>query len=156
QRQRLPGDLEHLAHLLERHAELLGKLLGRGLAPDFVEHLLALAYDLGDCLHHMHGDADGTRLVGDRARDRLPDPPGGIGRELVAAPVFEFVDRLHQADIAFLDQVEELTPRLVYFLAMEMTRRRFASTISFLAWRASRSPFCTMCTILRNSPISSP
>ena len=47
-------------------------------------------------------------------------------------------------------------PRLVYFLAMEMTRRRFASTISFLAWRASRSPFCTMCTILRNSPISTP
>src|SRR5215472_14850601 len=47
-------------------------------------------------------------------------------------------------------------PRLVYFLAIEMTRRRFASTISFLAWRASRSPFCTMCTILRNSPISSP
>src|SRR5262245_42599342 len=39
---------------------------------------------------------------------------------------------------------------------MEMTRRRFASTISFLAWRASRSPFCTICTILRNSPISSP
>src|SRR5215813_2209971 len=28
----------------------------------------------------------------------------------------------------------------MYFLAMEMTRRRFASTISFLAWRASRSP----------------
>src|SRR5213592_1089318 len=39
---------------------------------------------------------------------------------------------------------------------MEMTRRRFASTISFLACRASRSPFCTICTILRNSPISSP
>src|SRR5438132_11001388 len=47
-------------------------------------------------------------------------------------------------------------PRLVYFLAIEMTRRRFASTISFLAWRASRSPFCTICTILRNSPISRP
>src|SRR6266511_2065871 len=47
-------------------------------------------------------------------------------------------------------------PRLVYFLAIEMTRRRFASTISFFAWRASRSPFCTMCTILRNSWISRP
>ena len=47
-------------------------------------------------------------------------------------------------------------PRLVYFLAIEITRRRLASTISFLAWRASRSPFCTMCTILRNSPISRP
>ena len=31
-------------------------------------------------------------------------------------------------------------PRLVYFLAMEMTRRRFASTISFLARRALASP----------------
>src|SRR3984885_15115720 len=40
-------------------------------------------------------------------------------------------------------------PRLVYFLAIEMTRRRFASTISFFACRASRSPFCTIWTILR-------
>src|SRR5690348_3975653 len=31
-------------------------------------------------------------------------------------------------------------PRLVYFLAMEITRRRFASTISFLARRALASP----------------
>ncbi len=44
----------------------------------------------------------------------------------------------------------------MYFLAIEITSRRLASTISFLAWRASRSPFCTPCTILRNSPISSP
>ena len=47
-------------------------------------------------------------------------------------------------------------PRFVYFLAMEITRRRLASTISFLACRASRSPFCTMWTILRNSWISRP
>src|SRR5262245_61418109 len=39
---------------------------------------------------------------------------------------------------------------------MEMTSRRLASTISFFACRASRSPFPTMCTILRNSPISRP
>ncbi|MCY1226639.1 hypothetical protein D9M72_388810 [compost metagenome] len=44
----------------------------------------------------------------------------------------------------------------MYFLAMEMTRRRFASTISFLAMRASRSPFCTMDTIRRNSAIEMP
>jgi hypothetical protein len=61
----------------------------------------------------------------------------------LGAAIFEFIDRLHQADIAFLDQVEELQAAMVYFLAIEMTRRRFASTISFLAWRASRSPFCT-------------
>jgi hypothetical protein len=35
-------------------------------------------------------------------------------------------------------------------------RRKFASTISFLAWLASRSPFCTMRAIRRISPIWRP
>jgi hypothetical protein len=56
----------------------------------------------------VHRDADGARLVGDGAGDGLADPPGGVGGELVAAAVFELVHRLHQADVAFLDQVEEL------------------------------------------------
>jgi hypothetical protein len=54
------------------------------------------------------GNADRAGLVGDRTGDRLPDPPGRIGRELVAAAIFELIDGLHQADIAFLDQVQEL------------------------------------------------
>src|SRR5262245_45609715 len=156
QRQWLLGDLEHPAHLLERHAEFLGKLLGRGLAADLVEHLARLTYDFADALHHVHGDADGARLVGDRARDRLPDPPRGVGREFVAAAILEFVDRLHQADIAFLDQVEELQAAVGVFLGDGDDEAQVRFTISFLAWRASRSPFCTVCTILRNSPISSP
>jgi hypothetical protein len=41
--------------------------------------------------------------------------------------VFELVDRLHQADIAFLNQIDEL--RLMYFFSIE-TRRTFACTIS--------------------------
>ena len=63
---------------------------------------------LVDRLDHVHGDTDGARLVGDRAGDRLADPPGRVGRELVAAPVLELIDSLHQADIAFLDQVQKL------------------------------------------------
>ena len=62
------------------------------------------------------GNADGARLIGDRARDRLPDPPRGVGRELVAAAVLELVDRLHQADVAFLDEVEELQAAVGVFL----------------------------------------
>ena len=62
------------------------------------------------------GNADGARLVGDRAGDRLPDPPRRIGRELVAAAVLELVHRLHQADIAFLDQIEELQAAVGVFL----------------------------------------
>ena len=42
-------------------------------------------------------------------------------------------------------------PRLVYFFAMEITRRKLASIISFFARLASVSPFCTAETILRNS-----
>jgi hypothetical protein len=62
------------------------------------------------------GDADRARLVGDRASDRLADPPRRIGREFVAAAVLEFIDRLYQPDIAFLDQVEELQPTVGVFL----------------------------------------
>ena len=65
---------------------------------------------------HVHGHTDGARLIGERAADRLPDPPGGVGRELVAAPVLELVDRLDQADVAFLDEVEELQATIGVFL----------------------------------------
>ena len=50
------------------------------------------------------------------ARDRLANPPRRIGRELVAAAVFELIDRLHQADVAFLDQIEELQAAVGVFL----------------------------------------
>jgi len=63
----------------------------------------------------VHRNADGACLVGDRARDRLPDPPRRVGREFVAAAVFELVDRLHEADVAFLDEVEELQTAIGVF-----------------------------------------
>src|SRR5690606_3760186 len=36
------------------------------------------------------------------------NPPGGVRGELVATAVFEFVNGLHQADVAFLDEIQEL------------------------------------------------
>ena len=116
QADRLLGDLQHLPHLLERHAELLGQLLGRRLAADLVQHLARRAHQLVDRLDHVHRDADRARLIGDRAGDRLADPPRRIGAELVAAAVFELIDRLHQADVAFLDQVQELQAAVGVFL----------------------------------------
>src|SRR5436190_11485526 len=113
---RLLGDLQDLADLLQRHGQLLGQLLRRRLAADLVQHLAAGADDLVDRLDHVHPDADGPRLVGDRAGDRLPDPPRRLGGGLVAAAVLELVDRLHQADVAFLDQVEELQAAVGVFL----------------------------------------
>ncbi len=51
-----------------------------------------------------------------RAGDRLTNPPRRIGREFIAAAVFELIDRLHQADVAFLDEVEELQAAVGVFL----------------------------------------
>ena len=67
-------------------------------------------HDLVQLLDHVHGDADGARLVGDRPCDRLPDPPGRVGRELVALAVVELLDRTDEAERALLDQVEEGEP----------------------------------------------
>ena len=68
----------------------------------------AFAHQSVDRFDHMHRDADGARLVGDCARDRLPYPPCRIGRELEALAVIELLDRADQADIAFLDEIEQL------------------------------------------------
>ena len=116
QADRLLGDLQHLADFLQRHAELFGQLLRRRLAADLVQHLPRRAHQLVDRLDHVHRNADRARLVGDRAGDRLADPPRGIGRELVAAAILELIDRLHQADVAFLDQIQELQPAIGVFL----------------------------------------
>src|SRR3546814_11053036 len=64
---------------------------------------------LFDRLDHVDRDADGAGLVGDRAGDRLENPPGGVGRELVAAAVFELIDRLHEDDITFMNKIKEST-----------------------------------------------
>ena len=58
-------------------------------------------------LDHVDRDADRAGLVGDGPRDRLADPPGRVGAELVAAAILVLVHRPHQAGVAFLDQVQE-------------------------------------------------
>src|SRR6266511_2072882 len=101
-------DLEDLADLVERQLHLLGDLLRRRLAPQLLHEVAARPDELVDRLDHVDRDADGPRLVGDRARDRLTDPPRRVRRELVASLVLELVDRLHEADVPLLDEVEEL------------------------------------------------
>ena len=56
----------------------------------------------------MHRDTNGAGLVSDGASDGLANPPCGVGGELVSAAVFELVDSLHQADVTFLYEIEEL------------------------------------------------
>ena len=80
---------------------------GGRLAAELLDELALDVHDLVQLLHHVHRDADRARLVGDRARHRLADPPGRVGRELVAAPVVELLDGADQPERTLLDQVQE-------------------------------------------------
>src|SRR2546421_2379165 len=72
------GELRHaqdLAYLLGRHLELVRDLVRPRLAPEPLDELALDVHDLVQLLDHVHRDPDRWRLFGDRARDRLPDPP---------------------------------------------------------------------------------
>ena len=113
ERDRLLRDLDDLADLLGRDLDLLalghrlGDLLDRRLAAELLEELARDADQPVDRLDHVDRDADRPGLVGDRARDRLPDPPRRVRRELEALLEVELLDRADQADVALLDQVQE-------------------------------------------------
>ena len=85
----------------------VGDLLGGRLATQLGHQLALGAADLVELLDDVDRDADRARLVGERAGDRLADPPGRVGRELEALAVVELLRRAHQPERPLLDQVEE-------------------------------------------------
>ena len=107
ERQRLAGHLHDAAGIVERQAGPLGDFFRVRLAAELLDELGGHGCGPAHRVDHVDRQADRAALVGDGPGDRLANPPGGVGRELVAAGVFELVDRPHQAGVAFLDQVEE-------------------------------------------------
>ena len=61
-------------------------------------------------IHHVDRNSNRTALVGDRARDRLTNPPGRVRREFVAAAVLEFLHSTHQTCVAFLNEIQKAEP----------------------------------------------
>ena len=55
----------------------------------------------------MHRQTDGLGLVGQRAFDGLLDPPGRVSGQLGPLLRVETLDPFHQADVAFIDEVEQ-------------------------------------------------
>ena len=64
-------------------------------------------------LDHMNGNSNRARLIRDRSRNRLSNPPCRVRREFVTPTPLEFIDGLHQPDVALLDQVQELKSAVV-------------------------------------------
>jgi hypothetical protein len=54
------------------------------------------------------GEADEAGLLVERPADGLADPEGGVGRELEALAPVELVDGVLEAEVALLDEVEQL------------------------------------------------
>ena len=107
ERKRLAAHLQHAVGLIDREAGQRGGFLDRRFATFLLNQGAGDRADPAHGFNHVDGDADRAALIGDRPGDRLANPPGGVGRELVAAGVLELVDGPHQAGVAFLDQVEE-------------------------------------------------
>src|SRR5258707_2635743 len=116
QRNRLLRDLQNLAHLGHRNVHALGDFFAGRLTAQFLHQLAAGAHQLVNRFDHVHRNTNGARLVGNRAGDGLSNPPRRIRRKLVSAAPLELVHGFHQADIAFLNQVEELQSAVGIFL----------------------------------------
>ena len=113
---RLFRNLEYLAHLVFRHFHALAQLFGCRFPAHFLQHLAGNAVELVDGFNHVHRNTNGPGLVGDGSGNSLANPPGGVGGELIAPAVLELVHRLHQADVAFLNEIEELQATVGVFL----------------------------------------
>src|SRR5688572_1653077 len=116
ERDRLLCDLQDLSHLGNRDLHPLCDLFARRFAAEFLNKQPRRADQFVDRFDHMHRDTDRPGLVRNSTRDRLTNPPRGVCREFVPASPLEFIDSLHQADVAFLDQVEELQAAVRVFL----------------------------------------
>jgi len=60
-----------------------------------------------DLVDKMDGEANGFALGGEGTADRLFDPPAGVGAEADIPLGIEAVDRFHQAEVSFGDEIEE-------------------------------------------------
>ena len=107
QRDGLLRHLEHGADAFDGKLDFLGDLFRVRLATVFLDELLLHAHQFVDRLDHVHRDTNGAGLIGDGTGDGLANPPSGVGGEFVTATVFKFLDCLHEAHVAFLDQVKE-------------------------------------------------
>ncbi len=65
----------------------------------------------GQRVVEVNRDTDSPRLVGDGTGDGLADPPGGVSRELETLPPIELLHGANQAEVALLDEIEEVDAR---------------------------------------------
>jgi hypothetical protein len=96
--------------LLDRAVHGLRQLLGGGDTPQLLHQALLLALVAREEQAHVHRDANGARLIGERTHDRLPDPPDAVRREAQAPLGLELLHRAEETEVPLLDQVGQRQP----------------------------------------------
>ena len=88
-------------------SSLGGDLLERRVAVELLPEQATCLRHLPHLVGDVHGETDRAPLLRQRTRDRLLDPPRGVGRELEAHPVVELLDGANETEVPLLDEVEE-------------------------------------------------
>ena len=105
-----------LNDFFHRQTQLRGDLLHGGFPAQLLNQLPVAAGGLVDDLYHMHRHPDGPGLVRNGPGNGLPDPPGGICRELVSLCPVKLINRADQSRVALLDQIQNVqAPAGVFF-----------------------------------------
>src|SRR5439155_26878695 len=92
---------------LDIQAQKLSNHFDAGQLARFRLNLTLGAHDPRQQLDRVHRQSDRSALVSQRARHRLANPPVDICAEAEAAPPVVLVSADLQADVAFLDEIEE-------------------------------------------------
>ena len=108
QRNRILCNADDLLNPLHRHFQTLCDLLRGRVMSGFMEQLAGCLFHLGDGLHHVHRNADSSRLIGNGTGDGLPNPPSSIGRELEPLVIVELFHSFQQTEVALLNQIQKL------------------------------------------------
>src|SRR5262245_1314579 len=82
---RITAHRQNAAGFIDRRSRLAGGFFERRLAAELLQQLPRDVAHAAHRLDHVDRNANGAALVGDGPRDRLANPPRGIGAELEAA-----------------------------------------------------------------------
>ena len=105
ERHRSAGGGLQVRQVLEAAAGPTGEFLRAGQVLAAVGQGLGFLLQQTELLQVVRRQADEMALAGHRDLQRLPNPPGRIGRQPCAVADVEAVDRLHQAADGLLKQV---------------------------------------------------
>ena len=107
-RNRLLRNLQDFTHLVWCHIHTFSDLFRCWVLSQFLQEIALFTNQLVNGFHHVNRNPNGTRLVCNSTSDSLTDPPSGISRKLEPFGVVKLINRLHQAHVSFLDQIQKL------------------------------------------------